>query len=65
METPTESPSGYPEEQPEDVTPGGNRQGDEPQRQGALPDREGGDHGEGGSPATESGDGHATGNPNS
>ena len=62
METPTESTGGYPEEQPAEVTPG-NEQGEEPQRKGALPDG-GGDHGEGGSPATESGDGHATGNPN-
>jgi hypothetical protein len=62
MGNPTESPAGYPEEQPEEVA--GNRQGDEPQREGALPGREGGRHGEGSSPATESGDGHATGNPN-
>jgi hypothetical protein len=63
METPSESPAGYPEEQPAEITPddGDSRQ---PQRKGAMPDKEGGEHGEGGSPATESGDGHATGNPN-
>jgi hypothetical protein len=61
METPSESPAGYPEEQPEEITPGGKDE--QPQRKGAMPEREGGEHGEGSSPATESGDGHATGNP--
>ncbi len=62
METPQESEVGYPEEQPAEITPD-DAPGRDPQRQGALPDKEGGAHGEGGSPATESGDGRATGNP--
>jgi hypothetical protein len=53
METPKESDAGYPEEQPPDVA--GDQEGDS---------RRGGEHGEGSSPATESGDGKATGNPN-
>ena len=52
METPKESDAGYPEEQPEAVNPEG---GDTPQEDRAR-------HGEGSGPATESGDGKATGN---
>ena len=59
METPKESDAGYPEEQPPDVA--GDQEGDS--RRGGSPP-EGGEHGEGSSPATESGDGKATGNPN-
>jgi hypothetical protein len=55
METPTESDAGYPEEQPEDVNPGG---GDTPQEDRAR-------EGQGSGGATESGDGKATGNPKS
>jgi hypothetical protein len=55
METPKESDSGYPEEQPEDVAPEG---GDTPQENR---EREG----EGSGGATGSGDGKATGNPRS
>jgi hypothetical protein len=62
METPKESEVGYPEEQPAEITPD-DAPGEDPQRKGALP-KEGGEHGEGSSPATESGDGQATGNPN-
>jgi hypothetical protein len=54
METPTPSDAGYPEEQPDDVDPGG---GDTPQE-----DRERQGEGQG---ATKSGDGKATGNPKS
>jgi hypothetical protein len=64
METPQESEAGYPEEQPAEVTP--DRQEGTPQRDRAMPD-EGGEHGEGGSAATRSGEGGAgtaTGNPN-
>jgi hypothetical protein len=52
VETPSESDAGYPEEQPEEVAPGG---GDTPQEDSAR-------QGEGGDEATESGDGKATGN---
>jgi hypothetical protein len=60
METTRESDAGYPEEQPPDVA---DDQTGTDQRKGASP-REGGRHGEGSSPTTESGDGKATGNPN-
>jgi hypothetical protein len=60
METPRESDAGYPEEEPPEVA--GDQSGSE-QRKGGRPS-EGGEHGEGSSPATESGDGKATGNPN-
>ena len=52
METPRQSDAGYPEEQPAEVAPD---QGDTPQQD---TEREG----QGRSPATESGDGKATGN---
>ena len=55
METPKESDSGYPEEQPDEVSPEG---GDTPQEDSAR-------QGEGSGEATESGDGKATGNPRS
>lgn len=53
METPQKSDEGYPEEQPEEVAPdsGGASQEDRERS------------GQGGSEATESGDGTATGNP--
>lgn len=50
METPGESQTGYPEEQPEEVA---DDDRGSPQRQGGSP-AEGGEHGEGSSPATES-----------
>ena len=63
METPTESEAGYPEEQPAEITPD-DAPGESPQREGAMPS-EGGRHGEGGTPGTQSGgDRRATGNPN-
>jgi hypothetical protein len=52
METPKQSDSGSPEEQPDDVAPEG---GDTPQEDSAR-------KGEGSGGATESGDGKATGN---
>ena len=55
METPKESDSGYPEEQPDEVAPDG---GDTPQEESAR-------QGQGSGAATESGDGKATGNPRS
>ena len=60
METTRESDAGYPEEEPPEVA--GDQTGSDP-RKGSRPP-EGGEHGEGSSPATESGDGKATGNPN-
>jgi hypothetical protein len=60
METTRESDAGYPEEQPPEVA--GDQTGSD-QREGSRP-AEGGRQGEGSSPATESGDGKATGNPN-
>jgi hypothetical protein len=59
METPRESDAGYPEEQPPGIA--GEQEGDEQRRGGRPPG--GGEHGEGSSPETESGDGKATGNP--
>jgi len=55
VETPTESNAGYPEEQPEEVDPGG----------GSTPQEDSAREGEGSDDATESGDGKATGNPRS
>ena len=52
METPKESDSGYPEEQPDEVAPDG---GDTPQEESAR-------QGERLAGSTESGDGKATGN---
>jgi hypothetical protein len=55
VETPSPSEAGYPEEQPEQVDPdGGETSQDDRDRTG-----------EGGTDATESGDGKATGNPRS
>jgi hypothetical protein len=59
METTRESDAGYPEEEPPEVA--GDQTGTN-QRERSQPS-EGGRHGEGSSPETESGDGKATGNP--
>jgi hypothetical protein len=60
METTRESDAGYPEEQAPEVS---GEQGGDDQRRGGDP-QGGGEHGEGSAPETESGDGKATGNPN-
>ena len=59
METPHESDEGYPEEQPTEVA--GEQSGTDQRRGGEAAGR--GEHGEGSSPGSESGDGKATGNP--